>query len=144
MPGDTERRAIFHRDWRTEGSAALDDSPAHARGYNDRFAFIQRTATANPLSCVHLTARVRFARGSQARSLVRLWFRPRIMARDGVSPDRLLGSDECWSGRGRSYTDMVNELLPSVSSRLWCYVNVHALLTFLPKHLASANVLSTP
>jgi hypothetical protein len=36
------------------------------------------------------------------------------------------GGDECWfgepAGRGGSYTDMVNELLPSVSSRLWWYV----------------------
>jgi hypothetical protein len=46
--------------------------------------------------------------------------------RPEVSPDRLLGGDECWfgepAGRGGSYTDMVNELLPSVSSRLWWYV----------------------
>src|SRR5262245_38944440 len=48
----------------------------------------------------------------------------RIVTGRGGVPDRLLGGDECWcgepAGRGASYTDMVNELLPSVSSRLWC------------------------
>ena len=72
-----------------------------------------------------------FGRAWQARSLVRLSFGPRIggermVTGRGVSPDRLLGGDECWfgepAGRGGSYTDMVNELLPSVSSRLWWYV----------------------
>jgi hypothetical protein len=66
----------------------------------------------------------------QARSLVRQPFGPRIGGEDGdrpgVSPDRLFGGDECWfgepAGRGGSYTDMVNELLPSVSSRLSWYV----------------------
>src|SRR5262245_57686684 len=43
--------------------------------------------------------------------------RGRVTGR-GVSPDRLLGGDECWcgepAGRDCTYTDMVNELFRSM------------------------------
>jgi hypothetical protein len=119
----------FHRDWRTEGSAALDDSPAHARDIVIRlrsFKGLRRLTRSLACTC----PRVRSARGSQARLLVRLSFDPRIGGKRMVT-GRNVPRIVSWgvtsvggepAGRGCTYTDMVNELLPSVSSRRWWFV----------------------
>src|SRR5262245_66431560 len=103
------------------------------RTFSDERAMVFRLIITEHAANARLTARTRQQlAASIARTLIlstptqleaRTAPRPpqrRVTGR-GVSPDRLLGADECWcgepAGRDCTYTDMVNELLRSMSWR---------------------------